>query len=240
MIILILAGGLGTRLRSKVKDVPKPMAPVANKPFLSFVFSQLISEPLLSKIVISVGYKSEAIKSFFGNSFEGIPIEYCREDEPLGTGGAIKNFVSKFNINEPFFVKNGDTFFKSNLNNMKTIMDKYDPSIVLEALRYDNKDRYGTLELQDVEDMPNVARLIGFFNTNNKNSLYINAGCYLLKPSIFREFPCLKFSLESDMFHKLAIKNEVFCSKSNETEFIDIGIPVDYQLAQSLLIEWSK
>ena len=112
MIVLVLAGGLGKRLRSVIQDVPKPMAPVGKYPFLYFVLSELVSSPIITKIVISVGYKSEKVSSYFGSQFKGIPIKYCKEVSPLGTGGAIKNFVTNMKIKSPFFVKNGDNHAK--------------------------------------------------------------------------------------------------------------------------------
>src|SRR5512133_1369846 len=86
---VILCGGLGTRLRSVVSDIPKPMAPVKNKPFLEYILANLCKSNTVSRFVLCVGYKYEQIESYFGNSFNGIPVSYSIEDTPLGTGGAI-------------------------------------------------------------------------------------------------------------------------------------------------------
>jgi D-glycero-alpha-D-manno-heptose 1-phosphate guanylyltransferase len=87
--VIILAGGFGTRLQSVVKDVPKPMADINKRPFLEYLL-QYLSQYSVTKIIISVGYKQEIIKNYFHSNYEDIPILYSCEDEPLGTGGAIK------------------------------------------------------------------------------------------------------------------------------------------------------
>ncbi|MDQ4678449.1 sugar phosphate nucleotidyltransferase, partial [Stenotrophomonas maltophilia group sp. RNC7] len=119
MEAIILAGGFGTRLRHIVSDVPKPMAPVNDKPFLEYILNYL-SKYNFSKVIMAVGYKSDLIKEHFGNSFKGIKIEYSEEVIPLGTGGAIKKAVSICK-DEEIFIINGDTFFDVNLREMKAI-----------------------------------------------------------------------------------------------------------------------
>src|ERR1700739_1496243 len=86
---IVLAGGLGTRLRSVINDLPKPMAPVNGKPFLHYIFQYLKSEQI-KDVILSVGYKHEVIKDFFGEEYLGIKVRYSIEEEPLGTGGGIK------------------------------------------------------------------------------------------------------------------------------------------------------
>ena len=113
MEAIVLAGGLGTRLRSVVSELPKPMAPVGDKPFLEYILKYLKKNGI-DKVVLSVGYKWETIKEYFGDSFEDIELVYSIENEPLGTGGAIKQameYVSDVNV----FIVNGDTFFDIDL-----------------------------------------------------------------------------------------------------------------------------
>jgi D-glycero-alpha-D-manno-heptose 1-phosphate guanylyltransferase len=114
MEAIILAGGLGTRLQEVVPDVPKPMAPVSGKPFLYHVLRWL-GKFNIEKVIISAGYKSETIVSYFGDSFEGVPIEYAIEEKPLGTGGAMKFALSKTAGNEILII-NGDTYFPVSLD----------------------------------------------------------------------------------------------------------------------------
>ncbi|PZP43130.1 MAG: D-glycero-D-manno-heptose 1-phosphate guanosyltransferase, partial [Pseudopedobacter saltans] len=113
MDVIILAGGKGTRLQSVISDVPKPMAPINGKPFLYYILSS-IKGYNISKIILSIGFKGEIIKNYFGEDFLGIPIEYAEELEPLGTGGGIQ-FASQFTQDENFIVMNGDTWFPISL-----------------------------------------------------------------------------------------------------------------------------
>ena len=109
MEAIILAGGFGTRLQSVVKDVPKPMADINGRPFLEYILV-FLAKNCFTKVILSVGYKKESIINHFGSSFCGMNISYCIEDEPLGTGGAIKkafDYVDGQNV----LVLNGDTFF---------------------------------------------------------------------------------------------------------------------------------
>ena len=114
---IILAGGLGTRLKSVVSDVPKPMAPIQSTPFLEIVINYWINQGI-KRIILSVGYMSDIIINHFGKSFKDISIEYVDEVSPLGTGGALKNVLNKLIINDPFLVINGDTFFEVDLDSM--------------------------------------------------------------------------------------------------------------------------
>ncbi len=106
---IILAGGFGKRLKAVVNDVPKPMAIINKRPFLEYLLSYLDFWGV-NHLVLSVGYQKQMIMNHFGKSFKGIDIDYAVEDEPLGTGGAVKNAMTFIKGNHTF-VLNGDTFF---------------------------------------------------------------------------------------------------------------------------------
>ena len=112
MEVIILAGGFGTRLQSVVSDVPKVMAPINNKPFLEYIFDDL-SKYDVSRVILAVGYKKEIVKKYFGNKYKNIKIAYSEENEPLGTGGAIKHALSLVN-DEEVIIMNGDIYTKIN------------------------------------------------------------------------------------------------------------------------------
>ena len=114
---IILAGGLGTRLRSRVSDRPKPMAEVAGRPFLEHLLFYYANQGA-KHFVISVGYKGNIIKDHFGDSFKNIAITYVFEDKPLGTGGAILKSFESLKSNEPFLLLNGDAIFRFNLKSI--------------------------------------------------------------------------------------------------------------------------
>ncbi len=111
---VILAGGLGTRLKSVIKDIPKPMAEVCGKPFLCYILDFLIKYEI-KRVILSVGYKWEAIREFFGEQYKNINLVYAIEYEPLGTGGAIKNAL-KYVQDTEVFILNGDTLFNIDLS----------------------------------------------------------------------------------------------------------------------------
>ena len=109
---VILAGGLGTRLRSVVSDVPKPMAPVGGRPFLEYQLEYWINQGI-SRFVLSVGYRHEAITEHFGSRYKGVELEYAVEEQPLGTGGGLLLAAEKLKQDTPFLLLNKDTYFKT-------------------------------------------------------------------------------------------------------------------------------
>lgn len=220
MEAIVLAGGLGTRLRSVVSDLPKPMAPVCNKPFLEYILNYL-NKNGITRIVLSVGYKWETIKSYFGDNFKNIELVYSVENKPLGTGGAIQkaiNLCREKNI----FIINGDTFFDVNLQDLEL---NDNSKVVLSLKSMKNFDRYGCVET-DEKGFVTTFTEKGFRESGN-----INGGIYFMSKNIFNEFDLKeKFSFEEFMqnnFKQLNISTKVF-----DNYFIDIGIPQDYQKAQ--------
>jgi len=221
--IIILAGGFGTRLQSVVNDVPKPMAPVAEKPFLFWLLNYLKTfKP--NKIILSTGYKHEVIKEYFGNSFHHIPIVYSIEKDPLGTGGAIKKAFGLVET-ENSLVLNGDTFFK--LNHLEFLKFHLSENALFSmALKQmNNPDRYGTVEVKN-------SSILNFHEKDYslKQGL-INTGVYLMSKQLENYFPSAEcFSFEKDF---MEIKTSEMPMKGYiaDNYFIDIGIPDDYKKA---------
>lgn len=211
---IVLAGGKGTRLKEVVSDVPKPMAPVAGFPFLYYILDYLYQQKM-ERIILSVGYKHEVISSYFGKSFKGIPLIYSIENEPLGTGGAIKKALG-FAQNYYVFVLNGDTYFPINI---QTLYQK-DPECVIAAQHMANANRYGTLVTASNQ-------VIGFNEKSATNSGLINGGIYLLKRKIARLIPDGNVSFETEVLPQLCADRRVNY-KVFEQYFMDIGIPADY------------
>ncbi|EGP2596697.1 nucleotidyltransferase family protein [Campylobacter coli] len=215
MQAIVLAGGLGTRLRSVVQDLPKPMAPINGKPFLAFVLEYLKKQGI-AEIILSVSYKHELIQEYFKDEFHGVKIHYNIEKELLGTGGAIKDTL-KFVKNEAY-VLNGDTFFDIDLK--KLVLN--DGKICIALKQMQNFDRYGTVNVDD------QGIVISFEEKVFKKQGLINGGIYLLKKDIFDEFSLeKKFSFEEflqENYKSLKIQTQIF-----DDYFIDIGIPQDYQ-----------
>lgn len=216
MEAIILAGGFGTRLQSVVADVPKPMAPINDKPFLAYLVEELISNGI-TRIIMAVGYKKEVIEDYFKNNYKGCTIEYSNEDTPLGTGGCVKQAFSLCN-EEKVFVINGDTMFKVDLNKMALLGAN---SIAVKPLT--NFDRYGEVVFNEYINL--------FKEKQYCSKGHINGGIYLLNKNIFDNYNLEnRFSLEVDFFEKYLkeLKLKPFIS---DTYFIDIGIPEDYDKA---------
>ena len=114
MDVIILAGGLGTRLRSVINTLPKPMAPVADRPFLEYLLDYLISQKITNKFLVSVGYEHQKIIDHFGYKYKEYELTYLIEDTPLGTGGAIRLALNKIETEQALIV-NGDNLFNVNL-----------------------------------------------------------------------------------------------------------------------------
>lgn len=113
---IILAGGLGTRLRKSVPDLPKPMAPIKGHPFLEYQM-EYWGEQGVDRFILSVGYRYQTISDHFGATYQGIPIHYAVEPTPLGTGGGLLHAAE--GMTEPFLVLNGDAFFEVKLEELK-------------------------------------------------------------------------------------------------------------------------
>lgn len=219
---IILVGGLGTRLRSVVRDIPKPLADVGRKPFLWYLVNRLLKEDV-KRVILSAGYKSELISEFVREFFHNKDIDVVVEVEPLGTGGAVK-FSMPFVLGDYFFLLNGDSFFDISLGRFETdsfSIGDFDISIAL--CEMESPERFGTVE---IDRHFSVLRFREKDSQRGKS--YINAGVYILKKSALegylKDFPD-KFSFEKDVLERLDLHIIGIPYRGN---FIDIGLPEDY------------
>jgi D-glycero-alpha-D-manno-heptose 1-phosphate guanylyltransferase len=232
MEIIILAGGLGTRLKSAVPELPKCLAPVNDKAFLSYLIKYLINNGA-TKIILSLGYKNDYFIKFLENEKFNINIELVIEEEALGTGGAVLNSMNLIN-NENFVVVNGDTFYNIDLLKLfKFHIDKESMcTIGLKPMK--NIERYGTVEFT------HNMEIIKFNEKIFYKEGYINGGTLILNKNIFNINPNSKtFSIE-DVYIKFAIQNRKAFGLISDEYFIDIGIPDDYKRAQEELKKLNK
>ncbi len=221
---IILAGGLGTRLRSAVADLPKCMAPVDGTPFIGFVIAFLKKEGI-EQFIFSLGYKSEAIIGYVDANYKELHKKYVIETTQLGTGGAIKAACKKAEEKNAIVV-NGDTLFAANLKNLSLFHEAHtaDCTIALKAMK--DFDRYGAVEL-------NADNSIKAFNekkfcTNGT----INGGIYALSiADLFTGNYPEVFSFEKEYLEKNTGNKKLY-GVVNDGYFIDIGIPEDYQRFQ--------
>jgi len=222
--VIILAGGLGTRLRKVVPNVPKPMVNINGKPFLEYLLLFLKKQGI-EKVILSVGYKYEIIKNYFGNFFEGMELKYSIEKELLGTGGAIKKSLS-FVEEDMVFILNGDTLFKINFESLYSFHTKKQSYLTV-ALKYmKNFSRYGCVEI----DKDN--KIVSFKEKGFYKEGLINGGIYLLNKEFYLFLaPMEKFSFEKEILEKF-YKTYNFYGFPTNGYFIDIGVPNDYERAK--------
>lgn len=224
MEAIVLAGGLGTRLRDVVSNVPKPMAPVAGRPFLELLLSSLRIKGI-SRAILSIGYMSDAITSYFEKHPVGIELAYEIESTPLGTGGAIAAAL-KHASSDAVFVFNGDTYLDLDLGVLAAMWPGDGTPIVVARLVPD-AERYGKLQCSG----DRIARFLG---PGHEGPGVINAGCYVIPKDLFAgaTLPS-RFSFETDFLaHRAPLALRVFVT---DAQFFDIGVPEDYRRAQAEL-----
>ena len=225
---IILAGGLGTRLRSTVPDLPKCMAPVNGKPFIAYVIEHL-QEQGIDTFILSLGYKSEAIIDFINRQYSSANFQFVIEEEPLGTGGAIQLACYKATT-ENVIATNGDTLFKVNLGKLYAIHQEQKAECTLSLKPMNDFNRYGVVELNENDSVASFKEKQFY-----KKGL-INGGLYALNVNSFLEKELSnKFSFEKDYLEKYFAGRRMFGSVQDEY-FIDIGIPEDYSRAQKELL----
>lgn len=230
---IILAGGFGTRLKSVVADVPKPMASVCERPFLAYIMDYL-AKANFSKVVFSIGYKGEVIQAYFGNQYKGIEVDYAVEATPLGTGGGILNATATFD-ESPILVLNGDTFFDVQLEDFYRFYQESKADLAFALKPMIDFERYGTVVLNQSN------RIIQFKEKQYQQSGLINGGAYILKQSIFKNQGFSigqRFSFEADFLEKY-VGALNFTGFVQDRYFIDIGIPEDYAQAQIDFLDWT-
>ncbi|RYY55242.1 MAG: HAD-IIIA family hydrolase [Chitinophagaceae bacterium] len=219
---IILAGGLGTRLREAVPDLPKCMAPVAGRPFLYHVINHLRAQGI-SHFIFSLGYKHELVEQYLQSSFSTMDYITVVEEEPLGTGGAIALALTKVQ-GDRVLVTNGDTLFKINLTGLEKVFEESQPLATLALKPMENFDRYGVVET-------NGHRINGFSEKQHYDKGLINGGTYLLDVNRFRELDLpAKFSFETSVLETEAA-NGTLTASIQDGYFIDIGIPGDFAKA---------
>jgi D-glycero-alpha-D-manno-heptose 1-phosphate guanylyltransferase len=222
---IILAGGLGTRLRAVVPDLPKPLAPVAGRPFLAWVLDALAEQDFTS-VTLSVGYRHELIEAAIGVAWRGMDVRYAIEDAPLGTGGAIRHALAHTETAH-IYVLNGDTFLDLDYAAMMQAHLEARAQISIAAVPVEDIGRYGGLGLEG-------GCVSQFLEKGGSGAGLINGGTYLINRTLFNAYPLpLRFSFEADILqaHMAQLAPRAF---TTDGLFIDMGIPEDYARAQSL------
>jgi len=229
---VILAGGLGTRLRSEVADVPKPMAPVRGRPFLEYQVDHWLNKGV-SRFILSVGYKHETIRSHFGSAYRGVPMHYVVEPEPMGTGGGLLMAADLLEPGSSFLLLNGDTYFDVDLNELKHFARETRADWCFSLFQTAANDRY--LNMGVAAD----GRVTGLRpqNDNARGAGAANGGVYWVRRDALDALPQGegKVSLEEDLFPAALAAGQRLYGCESSGAFIDIGLPHDYRRAAALL-----
>lgn len=220
---IILAGGLGTRIRSLVADRPKVMVDVGGRPFLEMLLERA-AHGGVTRAILATGYLHESVATHFGSRWGEIDIVYSIDDKPLGTGGAVWKALQAA-ARADVFVFNGDTFFDVDLRSFRQFHHSHrnDVTLALKPMRH--FDRYGTVTLAN-------GRVTGFHEKRFAEEGLINGGVYLINRRCAGRLMMPKtFSLEADLLEKKVDELKIGGYVS-DGYFIDIGMPEDYGRAQ--------
>ncbi len=226
---IILAGGLGTRLKSAVPDLPKPMAPINGRPFLEYQLDYWMGQGV-SRFVLSVGYKRESIMSHFGARYREAKIEYAVEETPLGTGGGLLQAAQMLAPTQPFLVLNGDTFFEVPLIQLEQIHTTYRSGWTIALFKASEPNRYGKITCAA------DGRIETFTNEKAAPGDYANGGIYLLASDALANLqPGKPTSLEQEILPGFIARGGRCFGMPHDGQFFDIGLPHDYYQAANIL-----
>jgi D-glycero-alpha-D-manno-heptose 1-phosphate guanylyltransferase len=216
--LIILCGGLGKRIRSKSKKLPKILIDIdKGKPFIEYLFKSLKIKHF-NQIFLSIGYKKKRIIKFVKENPK-FNLAYCVENKLLGTGGAVKNVIQKKKISDPFLVVNGDTFLNFNVKKLikKNTHNNKKQSLIL-LKRNERGNRYNQFKIEDNK--------IIMLKKNYKDNNLINCGMYLFYKNDFKLKKKI-FSIEKNILPTLIKKKKLNYFINNSKIFFDIGVPKD-------------
>jgi D-glycero-alpha-D-manno-heptose 1-phosphate guanylyltransferase len=219
---IVLAGGFGTRLGQAIRDVPKPMAPIRGRPFLEFLLG-LLDARGMQRAVLALGYKAELIRRHFGAAFRGLQLDYVVEEQPLGTGGAVRLAMAQCR-EDHVFVFNGDTYLDLEIPAVEQHWQRNRAPIIV-GREVPCTARFGRLQVDQ-------GRVTGFLEKGASGPGVINGGCCVLNRGQLDGFALnAPFSLETGYLAQ-AVARERFDLFMTQGQFIDIGTPEDLARAQ--------
>lgn len=222
---IVLAGGLGTRLRSVVSDLPKCMAPVAGRPFLYYLLKYM-EVRRFTRVVLALGYMHESVQRWLAGEKWDFEIRCSLEETPLGTGGAVRQALSRTDGDE-VYILNGDTFFDVDTDEMARVHRASGAAATIALKPMTDFSRYGVVETDP------QGRIVAFREKQYCPRGQINGGVYLVdKKSGLLDFPSERFSFETDILQQ-RVRDCLLTGYASDGYFIDIGIPEDYEKADT-------
>ncbi len=229
--VVILCGGLGTRLQPITDECPKPLVPVNDRPFLSYLLERLEGEDV-DDVILSTGHLAEQVDEFVERTDWSFSLRCVQEEEPLGTGGALRYVADEAGLNT-FVAMNGDTLFSGSIEHLvHTHVETDDAAASIALVQTDQPDRYGRVRF-DRE----TGAITGFDEKQSgiEGTVWINAGVYVLEPDVWTSIPEGEtVSLEREIFPQWVDDGLYGCPFPN-ADFLDIGTPDDYEQAEAWL-----
>jgi D-glycero-alpha-D-manno-heptose 1-phosphate guanylyltransferase len=225
---VILAGGLGTRLREIVMDRPKSLAVINGKPFLEYQI-EFLKKYEITDIVICIGYLGKKVeRQFLDGKKYGVSVTYSRERNQLGTGGALKN--ARALLDNRFFVLNGDTIFLTNLFDLEDFHKQNSADVTMALTRVEDQTRYGSVTLEDDSKNQHGCRIRNFSEKSSVPGVLINAGIYLMEKNLFSwtNLPRI-FSLENDFLPRIVQSSRFYGFVDVGAYFVDMGTAEGYR-----------
>ncbi len=220
--VVILCGGLGKRLRTVDESTPKVMMAFEDRPFLDIVIERMADQGF-QRFVLCTGYKADWVENYYRNYETDVIIDFSREEEPLGTGGAVMN-ARPIVDSDPFIVLNGDCYCEVDYQKFVDYHHQVEATASIVAAEVPDSKDYGSLVMDD------DSRILQFLEKQDKGGQFINAGRYCFSQDVFDVMPDTpKFSMEYDVFPAL-IEEGLYGFKT-QGEFFDIGTPERYQKA---------
>ncbi len=226
---IVLAGGLGTRLREVTGELPKPLVPVAGRPFITRILDALV-DARLRRVVLATGYRGQQIKTALGANWRGMELTYSQETHPLGTGGAMALASGQLH-SDPCLVLNGDTWLGLDYQTFAERLRVSGSRLGVALARVEDMARYGAAKLSPCGD------LAGFAGKGCQGRGLVNAGVYCMHHSVLTQIPSGQpASFEDDVLAPL-VRSEPVMAYQDTWDFIDIGVPHDYHRAQAFFVD---
>lgn len=222
-IVVLMVGGLGSRLRPLTEDTPKPMLKVGNKPILQTIVEKFAEYGFIN-IVMCVNYKSHIIQDYFGDGSEfGVNIEYVLEEQRMGTAGALSLLSSV--PYEPFFVMNGDLLTNVNFEHLLDYHTSQNATATMGVREYDFQVPYGVVNIEG-------SRIVSI-QEKPTHKFFVSAGIYMLSPEILTMIPQNKFYDMPTLFEALIKEGQKTISFPIREYWLDIGRMEEYERANN-------
>ena len=221
---IVLCGGLGTRLGDLTRETPKPLVPVAGRPFLAYVLDQLLLAQV-DEIVLAVSFQWQQVQALIGDNWAGVKVSYSVEHQALGTGGAIRQAMRQVGVTEALVV-NGDTLLKFNALDLLCFAYERDADVAIVLKETEDTSRFGKVAVNA------TGRIIAFEEKNGQSARgLINSGVYYVKDLVFGLMHQKTFSFENDVLASLTPGLAIY-GMPTDAYFIDMGVPEDLARAR--------